>query len=140
MTDKELGALDTKLHKTTDKISYTLLVCIAAIVLIAAFVSCVLLNDDTDVIMSMDDIANDITANGWVLYSTTICPHCVEQKDVFGYDIEHIVVINCDVSEDAYNQCIANNITGVPAWINSVTGEVRVGMQDMDSLIKMAGI
>lgn len=138
MTDKELGALDTKLHKTTDKISYTLLVCIAAIVLIAAFVSCVLLNDDTDV--SMDDIANNITANGWILYSTTTCPHCVEQKDVFGDDIERIVVINCDVSEDAYNQCIANNITGVPAWINSVTGEVRVGMQNVDNLIEMGGI
>ena len=140
MTDKELNKLDTKLHKTTDKISYTLLVCIAGIVLIAAFVSCVLLNDDTDVTVSMDDIANNITANGWVLYSTTSCPHCVEQKNVFGESIDYILIINCDLNENAYGECVAKNVTGVPTWINSVTGEMRMGVQNVDNLIEMGGI
>ena len=140
MTDKELNKLDTKLHKTTDKITYTQLACIASVVLIAAFVSCVLLDDDTDTAVSIDDIANKITANGWVLYSTTTCPHCVEQKEVLGTAIDQITVINCDASEEAYNQCMANNITGVPTWINSVTGEMRVGVHGIDELIEMGGI
>ncbi|MCG6134200.1 MAG: hypothetical protein MET45_05990 [Nostoc sp. LLA-1] len=72
------------------------------------------------------------------------CPHCHEQKLLFGqeaYEIlkEKEVMIECaaDSPQGQPEVCKAANITGFPTWI--INGQSYSGVQNLDELAKVSG-
>ena len=61
-----------------------------------------------------------LTQKGVIMYGTERCPHCQNQKKLFGDAFASIHYVDCDLSP---TQCQAANITGYPTrvgmWINS---------------------
>ncbi|WP_414526902.1 vitamin K epoxide reductase family protein [Nodularia chucula] len=72
------------------------------------------------------------------------CPHCHEQKLLFGqeaYDIleENNIPIECaaDTPKGQPEVCQAANIKGFPSWI--INGELYGGVQNLEQLAKVSG-
>ena len=59
----------------------------------------------TDVILNSSinacELADKLTADGWVLYGTDQCPWCVRQKDEFGDAFANVTHIDCNKNEQA---------------------------------------
>jgi glutaredoxin len=80
-------------------------------------------------------LAEKLTTKGWVLFSMTTCPHCIQQKEAFGDQaVQFLDVINCDASEFNMGLCKANNISAVPTWYNVETGETLLGFRTLTEL------
>ncbi|MEA3325561.1 MAG: hypothetical protein U9Q37_10630, partial [Euryarchaeota archaeon] len=47
------------------------------------------------------ELADKLTADGWVLYGTDQCPWCVRQKDEFGDAFANVTHIDCNKNEQA---------------------------------------
>ncbi|MDP5337725.1 MAG: hypothetical protein NWQ28_04015 [Nodularia sp. (in: cyanobacteria)] len=72
------------------------------------------------------------------------CPHCHEQKQLFGqeaYQIlqENQIMVECaaDSPKGQPEVCKAANITGFPTWI--INGTPYSGVQNLDQLAKVSG-
>lgn len=75
------------------------------------------------------NLAKCITEKDAVFYGTEWCPHCNEQKELFGTAIEHIVFVDCDKNRDA---CVDAGVQAYPTWI--INGEDFVGTQQLFKL------
>lgn len=84
-----------------------------------------------------DDFAKCLTEKGAKLYTTYWCPHCTEQKGLFGSSLKYIDVTECDPEgKDAEpEKCQAAGVTSIPAWIFA-DGTKEVGVHTMDQLAK----
>jgi uncharacterized lipoprotein NlpE involved in copper resistance len=51
--------------------------------------------------------------NGWTMYGTSTCPHCKNQKALFGSSFEEVTYIDC-IAES--QKCQIAGISGVPVW------------------------
>jgi len=81
-----------------------------------------------------DNLAKCMTEKGMVMYGTDWCPHCINQKALFGKSFKLITYKNCD-----YNKvvCDLNNVTGYPTWISP---EKRFeGEQTIEALASATG-
>lgn len=72
--------------------------------------------------------AQCLTQKGAVMYGTDWCPHCQDQKRMFGTAFADVVFVNCDYSR----ACLDNNVTGYPTWIladgTRLEGEQALGL------------
>lgn len=65
-----------------------------------------------------DALAQCISNSGAKFYGAFWCPHCAEQKALFGDSVKELPYIECS-TPDKQNQtqvCIDNKITGYPTW------------------------
>lgn len=83
----------------------------------------------------LDEFAKCITQAGAGMYGTDWCPHCQEQKRMFGRAFQHVVFINCDQNPTA---CQNQQVTGYPTWIFQ-DGERLSGVQSLYSLAEQTG-
>src|SRR5690606_21458805 len=85
-------------------------------------------------------LAQCIAASGAKFYGAYWCPHCADQKEMFGDAIQYIDYIECDArGENARaDVCLANNIQSYPTWIFS-DGEWLVGSRSVEELAERAG-
>jgi len=68
-----------------------------------------------------DELAACITQAGAVMYGTDWCPHCQEQKALFGKSFKNVAYVNCDANQQL---CVEKEIEGYPTWIiQSAEGE-----------------
>lgn len=71
-------------------------------------------------LLGPQSLALCLTQKGVIMYGTERCPHCQNQKKLFGDAFGSIHYVDCDLSPW---QCQAANITGYPTrvgmWINS---------------------
>ena len=102
------------------------LTCMVALLILCQPVS----NDNVSV-----SIEKQLNSNGWTLYTLSSCPACQLQKEMF--DINELNMIECDLSKEATIKCIEAKITHVPSWINTITGEMRIGYQEMSQIETM---
>lgn len=60
-----------------------------------------------------DGFASCLTDAGFTMYGTDWCPHCQDQKKMFGGSFELIDYVNCD-----FNKTLCNNkgVEGYPTW------------------------
>lgn len=81
-----------------------------------------------------DEIAQCFTEKGAVLYHTEWCPHCRNQKEMFGSSLQYINLIDCDKDAVA---CQEAGIKGYPTWV--IDGQQYPGARPIASLAEIIG-
>lgn len=82
-----------------------------------------------------DELAQCLTDRGVVMYGTDWCPHCQEQKQLFGASFKLVMYVNCDANPSA---CDAAGVEGYPTWVFPI-GDSLSGAQPLQTLAARAG-
>jgi len=80
-------------------------------------------------------LAKHLTANNIILYNAYWCPHCHDQKEMFGKDaVKELLLVEC--AADGINSqaelCKQKGITGYPSW--EIQGEIKSGVKSLNEL------
>jgi glutaredoxin len=83
----------------------------------------------------LDEFARCLSEKETVMYGTNVCPHCQEQKKIFGDSFQLVRYVDCfqNVAE-----CQQKNIENVPTWIFG-GGEKIIGVQSIEELSRKTG-
>lgn len=86
-------------------------------------------------IMRLDSFAQCITAKKAKMYGAYWCPHCAEQKEMFGPSFQYVDYIECGVkgSHDESEDCKAAGVKHFPTW-QFMDGERREGAISLAAL------
>jgi len=80
-----------------------------------------------------DEFAKYLTEQGIKMYGTEWCPHCKNQKALFGDSFQYIDYIDCDKDSKA---CQDANINGYPTW--KINGQNYPGEQSIERLARLS--
>ncbi len=86
------------------------------------------------------ELAEHLTAVGAKMYGAFWCPHCFDQKEIFGeVAFEKVTYIECDPSgkNPQPDACIAAEIQSYPTW--DINGEKLSGAQLPETLAQESG-
>ena len=108
---------------------------ILAVVFIALLYAAYVWWDANNTLGQHDALAKCLTAKGVVMHGTDWCPHCQEQKQLFGTSFKFVDYINCDLQPDV---CKADGVDGYPTW-TFPGGKNATGTQPLDILAERAG-
>ncbi|MGL6345058.1 MAG: vitamin K epoxide reductase family protein, partial [Waterburya sp.] len=84
-------------------------------------------------------LAKHLTEIGAKKYGAFWCPHCYEQKELFGKEaFEEIDYIECDPQGEnpQRDTCIAAKIQSFPTW--EIDGKLYPGTKTLDELAKLS--
>jgi hypothetical protein len=86
-----------------------------------------------------DAFAQCLTDKGVVMYGAYWCPHCAEQKRMFGNSFKFINYVECDPKGANANPvvCKEKNIESYPTWI--IANEKYTGSQELGMLAAQTG-
>ena len=115
-----------------------ILMFIVAIVFLSVIVIAVVKNSFGD--GKYDGFAKCLTEKGFKEYGAYWCPHCLEQKKLFGNSYKYIDYIECDIRGPNGNpkECDRVGIKGYPTWITG-EGKFLEGPQSLEVLSKVSG-
>ena len=85
-------------------------------------------------------LAEHLTASGAKLYTAYWCPHCHDQKELFGRQAtEKLTVIECapDGRNSQRELCEAKKIEGYPTW--EINGQLDSGVKPLAKLAEASG-
>ena len=82
-----------------------------------------------------DDFAKFLTSEGIAMAGTEWCPHCKDQKELFGDSFQYVDYHDCDVD---VTWCNDKNVQGYPTWVFS-DGQLYPGTRDIDQLKSLSG-
>lgn len=85
-------------------------------------------------------LADHLTSGGAVMYSAYWCPHCHEQKELFGKEASaKLNVVECaaDGENNQADLCRSKGLEGFPSW--EIKGTIESGVQSLDSLAERSG-
>lgn len=82
-----------------------------------------------------DEFAQCLTDNGAIMYGTDWCPHCKDQKEMFGSSFENVNYVNCD---RATAVCQQKGVEGFPTWIFNDEKSIT-GTQELSTLAAETG-
>ena len=85
-------------------------------------------------------LAKHLTAKGAVIYTAYWCPHCHEQKELFGKEATaELNVVECapDGRNSKAELCKAKRISGFPSW--EINGTIDSGVKPLAKLAAMSG-
>lgn len=85
-------------------------------------------------------LAEHLTRSGARMYSAYWCPHCHEQKELFGKEAAaKLTVIECapDGLDSQEALCRSKNIQGYPSW--EIDGKLDSGVKPLARLAEMSG-
>lgn len=79
-------------------------------------------------------LAEHLTEQDATMYGAFWCPHCSDQKELFGEAIEAVPYVECDPEgENAQPElCREKNIEGYPTW--EIDGELYPGTRSLEEL------
>jgi glutaredoxin len=84
-------------------------------------------------------LAQHLSTTGSVMYGAYWCPHCADQKALFGDAIDQITYVEC--AEDGDNAqpqlCQDKQIQGYPTW--EIDGQLHPGVKSLDDLATLSG-
>jgi uncharacterized membrane protein len=85
-------------------------------------------------------LADHLTESGAVMYTAYWCPHCHEQKELFGKQAtDRLTLVEC--AADGRNSqkalCDTKKIEGFPSW--EITGKVDSGVKSLAELAQLSG-
>ena len=86
------------------------------------------------------NFAKFLTDNNFKMYSAYWCPHCHDQKQLFGEEaVKELIVVECakDGKDTQYKLCKEKQIEGFPSW--EINGEIYSGVKDLNDLAIMTG-
>jgi glutaredoxin len=81
-----------------------------------------------------DKLARCLTDKGIVMYGLSTCPHCLEQKELFGDSFKYVTYVECSEQQSL---CTAKGVQYVPSW--EINGNIEVGVKPLDELARIAG-
>lgn len=84
--------------------------------------------------INAEELAKELSSQGWVLYGTNRCPWCIKQKEEFGDAFRHISYVNCDENRPA---CMNASIKTIPCWV-SPNGTHYSGYHSLTGLSELA--
>jgi len=87
------------------------------------------------------DVAEALSASGAKFYGATWCPHCQDQKKLFGAAARRLPYVECSPNGPRAPQataCVAEDIKGYPTWI--VNGNRYQRMLSVAQLGRMVGL
>jgi uncharacterized membrane protein len=85
-------------------------------------------------------LADHLTAKGAVMYSAYWCPHCHEQKELFGKQATaRLKVVECapDGQNSQAELCASKKIQGYPSW--EINGKLDSGVKPLAKLAELSG-
>ena len=85
-------------------------------------------------------LADHLTATGAVMYSAYWCPHCHDQKQLFGKEASaKLKIIECapDGQNNQAALCASKNIQGFPTW--EIKGQLDSGQKTLAQLAALSG-
>ncbi len=85
-------------------------------------------------------LARHLKSAGIVMYSAYWCPHCNEQKEMFGKEaVSELVIVECavDGQNNQRELCERKGITGYPTW--EINGQLESGIQSLKELAIKSG-
>jgi hypothetical protein len=86
----------------------------------------------------LGEFAQCLTDEGYVMYGTSTCPFCQQQKELFGDSFDKIVYYECDTSAEDQVACKQAGVSSVPAWIDSA-GNMTKGRLQLERLAEISG-
>lgn len=81
-----------------------------------------------------DEFAKCLTEKGVIMYGTDWCPHCRNQKAMFGKSFRYVNYVNCEVEKA---KCDIAGIRAYPTWI--INGKTYLGTRDLIELANLSG-
>ena len=84
--------------------------------------------------------AKFLTSKNITMYSAYWCPHCHDQKQLFGKEaVKELTLIECaqDGKDNQYELCRKKAIDGFPSW--EINGKIYSGVKDLNDLAIMTG-
>lgn len=91
-------------------------------------------------VSELDGFAQCLKDKGATFYGAFWCPHCMDQKKLFGTAKRFLPYVECS-TPDGRNQrplCADKNIKGYPAW-DFVDGERVSGLMSLEKLAEKTG-
>jgi len=87
-----------------------------------------------------DSFAQCLTDKGATFYGAYWCPHCANQKNLFGSSMKNVNYVECSLPNKAGQTeiCIQKNITGYPTW-EFADGNRTYGEQSFEKLSQKTG-
>lgn len=84
--------------------------------------------------------AKCLTEKGVKLYGAFWCPHCQEQKALFGDDVRYVTYVECDERDPKANvkECTEKKIERFPTWFFPGQG-LEIGLRTPEELAIKAG-
>lgn len=84
-------------------------------------------------------LANHLAEQDAAMYGAFWCPHCTDQKELFGDAVDRVPYVECDPEgENAQpDVCAAKEIKGYPTW--EIDGEFYPGTQSLEELARLSG-
>ncbi len=84
-------------------------------------------------------LAEHLTKEGAVMYNAYWCPHCHDQKEMFGKEAsEKLNLVEC--AKDGFNNkrelCESKGITGFPSW--EINGSIDSGVKSLKELAELS--
>tara|TARA_Y100001970_G_C14152449_1_gene813518 strand:+ start:638 stop:1576 length:939 start_codon:yes stop_codon:yes gene_type:complete len=79
--------------------------------------------------------ARFLNENGIVMYSAYWCPHCHDQKELFGQEaVEELTIIECakDGKNNKFELCQQKEIEGFPSW--EIDNQIYSGTRELSEL------
>lgn len=83
---------------------------------------------------AITELASCLTKNGATFYGTEWCPHCKEQKKLFGDALAQVNYVDCDKNKVA---CDAAKVKWYPTWVFA-DGSTLVGTKSLEDLATKA--
>ena len=78
-------------------------------------------------------LASCLTDQGATMYGLPSCPHCQDQKDMFGDAFKYVDYVDCSEHRE---KCINDGVRTVPTW--KISDETVVGTQELEELANRA--
>ncbi|MFT4326191.1 MAG: thioredoxin domain-containing protein [Candidatus Woesearchaeota archaeon] len=103
-------------------------------ILIFSFISMFILSACASRPGEFDAFAQCTNEAGLVMYGTEWCPHCQNQKGLFGRSFRLVNYVDCDRDR---RTCMEEGITGFPTW--KFDGQSYSGVQQLTFLSDLTG-
>ena len=80
-------------------------------------------------------LAKFLASKGITMYGAVWCPHCQDQKKLFGDSFKYVPYVECP---DNTKLCLAKGVTGYPTW-EKPDGTKLEGFNELPALAAWAG-
>lgn len=84
-------------------------------------------------------LAQHLATTGSTMYGAYWCPHCADQKAMFGDAVDQLPYVECaDDGENAQpDLCRAKGIQAYPTW--EINGQLYPGVKSLEDLAQLSG-
>ena len=92
-------------------------------------------------VSTLDDFAKCVSSKGLRMYGAWWCPHCADQKELFGYSFQYVTYTECGIENQPHSeneQCKQAGIQHFPTW-QFADGSRKEGELQLSELSQRSG-